>query len=217
MLPAAYGHEVKEEDFVDTMDMDGDENAEGNMDHDPIDGLLDLDIISFDENDMAFSFDVVDDKEQARTAGCGPELQACCFSYFDWGCSSANANPQSNQPQRTGYMCGLEAWSSRSTQQQQAPQSMHYAQDAMQQQYQQQQQNQYPQYQQQQQPQQPQQQMSYNNYGDIPYAPQQPIMQHQQQPPQQQQQQQYQMPAAPTHYPSVDHASYQVKQEPYIT
>eukprot|EP00428_Durinskia_dybowskii_P077750 CAMPEP_0170357216 /NCGR_PEP_ID=MMETSP0117_2-20130122/1588_1 /TAXON_ID=400756 /ORGANISM="Durinskia baltica, Strain CSIRO CS-38" /LENGTH=452 /DNA_ID=CAMNT_0010611367 /DNA_START=391 /DNA_END=1749 /DNA_ORIENTATION=- len=57
--------------------------------NDPM-NLMDIDIISFDSDDMNLDFeddDIGNSKETRNPAG-----DNCCFSYFDWGCSTYYKN-----------------------------------------------------------------------------------------------------------------------------
>ena len=52
--------------------------------------LMDIDIISFDSDDMNLDFDAADGMHQQDTRN--PAGDSCCFSFFDWGCSTYYKN-----------------------------------------------------------------------------------------------------------------------------
>lgn len=93
--------EVEEEDDEEE---DDDEEQEGD-----VNGLMELDIISFDSEDMDDYLDEVDANK------CGNKFDLDCFN-FDWNCSSFipnnnnTVNPQNVNKTQSLNLCGLETW-----------------------------------------------------------------------------------------------------------
>lgn len=99
-----------DDDDDDEMDEDDDNDEEENS----VDDLMELDIISFDEDDMDF---LESEDESGPVNGTTPgkfEIDPCCFN-FDWNGNNSNNN-QGNKPATTYNLCGLEAWGMSSNQ-----------------------------------------------------------------------------------------------------
>ncbi len=93
-------------------DDDDDEMDEEDNDDNSVDNLMELDIISFDEEDMDF-LESEDESDSRQITKSGRfEIDPCCFN-FDW-----NGNNSSNQINKTPLfnLCGLETWGMNSNQ-----------------------------------------------------------------------------------------------------
>jgi hypothetical protein len=87
--------------------MDEDEEDE---EENSVDNLMELDIISFDSEDLDF-LESEDESGIVPPIKCGRfEIDPCCFN-FDWNGNNVNTgmNNQTNKPS-TYNLCGLEAW-----------------------------------------------------------------------------------------------------------
>lgn len=97
---AQYNADLNGDDDDDEMD-DDDEQENS------VDNLMDLDIISFDEEDMDF---LESDDEAAGNGSTKFEIDPCCFN-FDWNANHVNKQQSVAVNSRSQYnLCGLETW-----------------------------------------------------------------------------------------------------------
>lgn len=97
-------------------DLNGDDDDDDEMDEEEeeeednsVDNLMELDIISFDEDDMDF-LESEDESGSTPAAKQGRfEIDPCCFN-FDWNNNQSNTNSGNNKPSTSYNLCGLEAW-----------------------------------------------------------------------------------------------------------
>lgn len=69
----------------DMYDDEYDEEAAGEA---ALDNLMDLDIISFDEEDLDYNAPFIKNEGERGAGCCGVDIDACCSMSFDWGMSS---------------------------------------------------------------------------------------------------------------------------------